>query len=217
MIEIIPSILSSDPNEARALLSRLEGKVKRAQVDIVDGVFSANKTIDPSALASVETDVLLDFHLMVNEPIHWIEKAVSAMADRIIGQIEMMSDQVAFVGKVQETGRLVGLAIDINTPVDALDPVVLTNLDIVLVMSVKAGFGGQDFEEEALAKIKALNDIRLNDNTPFRICEDGGITLEYIDDVRREGVDEVVIGRRIFEGEIEENIDKFTRAAYGRE
>ena len=214
MIEIIPSILTNDPKELADKLGICEGIVERVQIDIIDGVFASNKTIDPSALFSLETELKLDFHLMVGEPINWVEKCVRAGADRIIAQIEMMENQVDYVGKVQEVGGGVGLAVDLKTEIENLDSVILTNLDVVLVMSVPAGFGGQKFDERALDKIKRLDEIRVRDKTPYRICDDGGVVFEWVDDIRREGVDEVVIGRNLFEGRLEDNIKKYRNAAY---
>lgn len=214
MIEIIPSILTSDPNELEILLKKSEGVVERVHIDIIDGVFADNKTINPTALENIETDLKIDYHLMTKDPVNWIESCVRGMADRIIGHIEQMDDQIEFVGKVQESGCQIGLAIDLNTPVSDLNPTILTNLDVVLVMSVKAGFGGQKFDTRALDKIKLLDEIRARDNTPFRISDDGGITMEWIDDARCEGVDEIIMGRRIFKGDMAKNIKQFTKAAY---
>ena len=214
MVKIIPAILTKDVNELRDLISQAEGKVERVQIDIIDAKFADNKTIDPSALEGIETNLKLDFHLMVKEPVNWVERCARAGAERIIGQIEEMADQIEFVGKVQETGAHIGLAIDLETKVEELDPVILTNLDVVLVMSVKAGFGGQKFDDKALDKIKELDEIRARDDTPYKILDDGGITLESVEDVRCEGVDEVVVGRRLFKGDVKENIDKFIKAAY---
>ena len=216
MLEIIPSVLTSSLKELEDMLAQAEGVVERVQIDIVDGQFAKNKTIDPSSLAEIETNLKLDFHLMVKEPINWVEKCAGSGADRIIGQIEMMRDQIDFVAKVQEVGASVGLAIDIDTPASELDPVILTSLDVVLVMSVPAGFGGQKFDERALDKIKRLGEIRKKGKTPFKIMDDGGITLGKIDDTRRVGVDEVVIGQRVFQGDIAQNIERFRKAAYNR-
>lgn len=216
MVEIIPAILTLDVSEVEEKIRRAESVVKRVQIDIIDGQFAANRTIDPSALEGIETDLELDFHLMTKEPIDWVERAGRGGADRIIGQIEKMSDQLAFVGKVQEIGANVGLAIDIETPVSALDPVVLTNLDVVLVMAVPAGFGGQKFDERALNKVKQLDEIRVRDDSPFKICVDGGETEDVIDDTKLAGADEIVIGRRLFEGDLRKNLERYTKASYGR-
>jgi ribulose-phosphate 3-epimerase len=125
-----------------------------------------------------------------------------------------MSNQVDFVGKVQEVGAYVGLGIDLKTPVSDFDSTILTNLDVVLVMSVPAGFGGQKYDRRVLDKIKELDEIRVRDDTPYKIHEDGGVTLDNIDDARVAGVDEVSVGKRLFKGNIEDNIDRLTKAAY---
>ena len=209
MIEIVPSILTNDPDEAKLLLSRCEGLVGRVQIDIIDGKFNENKTIDPSVFMDSDTEIKFDYHLMVYEPVNWVERAIRGQADRIIGQIEQMSDQLEFVGKVQEVGAEVGLGLDLDTPIARIDPVILTNLDVVLVMSVPAGHGGQDFEKRSLSKIKELEEIRARDNSPYKIQDDGGISLESVYNVHRSGADEVSIGRKIFDGDLAVTFAKF--------
>lgn len=214
MVEIIPAILTNDIKEVEEKLTRAEGVVKRIQIDIVDGVFAANKTIAPSFLEDIETDLNLDFHLMTKDPADWVERAVRGGAERIIGQIESMSDQVGFIGKVAEVGLSVGLAIDVDTDIEKIDQTIITNLDVVLVMSVKAGFGGQEFDLSALLKVNELDKIRVRDDTPFKICVDGGINEDNIKKVVKAGADEVVIGR-VFDGDLAENLEKLRKAAYG--
>lgn len=211
MVEVIPAILTASPDELATMLETYEGKVNRVQIDIIDGQFADNKTVEPTALESIDTSLLLDFHLMTKEPINWVEKCVRGGADRIIGQIEMMESQHDFVGKVQEVGAYVGLAIDLDTDLSKLDPTMLNNLDVVLAMSVKAGFGGQEFDDKVIDKIKKLDEIRLRDQTPFKIIVDGGVGEENIESLRKIGVDEVAIGKSIFKGDIGDNIEKLTK------
>ncbi len=208
MVDVIPAILTNDINEVIEKIGLCEDVVPRAQIDIIDGVFADNKTIDPSALTNIDTFVGLDFHLMVKEPANWVEKVANAGADRIIGQIEMMTSQKEFVEKVQYTNLRIGLAVDLETPVASLDPLILNNVDVVLVMAVKAGWGGQSFDKRVLAKIKELDEIRVRDKTPFKICVDGGETESVIDDTHFAGADEVVIGARIFNGNLKDNIER---------
>jgi ribulose-phosphate 3-epimerase len=213
MVKIIPAILTSNVNELRELLLRVESAgIDRVQIDIIDGAFADNKTIDPSVVSEIDTSLNIDFHLMVKEPINWIEKCITGGADRIIGQIEEMSSQEEFLGKVQEVGVQVGLALNLDTSVSAINSFVLNSLDVVLVMSVMAGHGGQEFDSRVLEKIKKLNKIRAEDPTPFKIIDDGGVSLENIDKLESLQVDEVAIGRRIFDGDLKENIEKYKLA-----
>jgi len=224
MLKISPAILTDDVKEAiskvetieDALDQHIKNHTDHIQIDIVDGIFAENITIVPEALRDVDTSLYLDFQLMVREPINWVGRCVNPSTDRIIGHIEQMSDQVEFVKKVQSLGCKVGLALDIKTPVYMIDPTILTNLDTVLVLSVPAGFGGQTFDKRAINKIKQLDEIRARDDTPYTICDDGGITFEYIDDLRLAGVDEVAIGEKIYKGDLRENIENFIKRAYDR-
>lgn len=213
MLEIIPAILTNNINEAEDEIQKCTGIVKRVQLDIIDGIFADNKTIDPSNLGEVESSLALDFHLMVKSPIKWVEKSINAGADRIIGQVEMMESQIEFIQKIQFSNLRVGLALDLATPVSVLDPAIFPLADVILLMSVKAGFGGQKFDKSVLTKIKELNEIRVNGKSPFKICVDGGETDEVIDDTYLAGADEVVIGNRLFVGDLEVNIKKLLNAA----
>lgn len=214
MISVYPSILTSDPSELKRLINLSEEIVDRVQIDIIDGIFANNKTIDPIALSYIETNLQLDFQLMVKEPINWVEKCVNANANRIIGHIEMMSSQEEFVDSVISKNVDVGLAVDLDTDISKIDRSVLHKINAVLILSVKAGFGGQPFETKALDKLKELYKIRELGNFEFIIQDDGGITFDYIDDTLKAGVDEVFIGQRIFNGNLKENIEKYIKYAY---
>ena len=131
------------------------------------------------------------------------------MADRIIGQIELMSNQREFVDEVYQAGAKVGLAIDFETPVSRLERDVLIDVDVVLVMSVPAGFGGQKFKEETLQKIKQLKHLREEIGARYRLCVDGGVDEANIGRVVASGADEVAIGRRLFANDLAANIEKF--------
>lgn len=216
MLTIIPAILTNDPKELEEKIRLLEGIAERIQIDIIDGVFADNKTVMPDILGGFETDLLIDFQLITKEPIDWVEHCIRGMADRIFGHIEMMSSQIDFIGKVQEVGAKVGLALDLETSIDAIPREIITNLDAILVMSVKAGFGGQDFNPLVLNKIKELNSIRARRNTKFRICVDGGVNEENIQEVVAAGADEVAIGAHIFKEELVEHIKKLQQAVYGK-
>lgn len=214
VIKIIPAILTSSPQELKDMIMVCEEIVDRVQIDVIDGIFANNKTVDPQAVSYIETNLMLDMHLMVKEPINWLERCMRAHADRVIGHIEMMSSQKDFILKSQELGMKAGFALDITTPVSSLDASLLSDVDVVLVMSVPAGHGGQSFQVKALDKIKELDVLRQDAHLSFSICDDGGITLEWIDDARREGADEVAVGRKLFDGGLGENIKTYLEASY---
>lgn len=214
-MHIIPSVLTNNPQELKSLINLAEGHVERIQIDIIDGKFAENKTIIPEALVYIETNLKLDFHLMVEEPVKWVESCVRAGADRIFGQIEMMKSQDEFVQKVVSLGTSVGLAIDLNTNLSVLNNRLLLDIDAVLVMSVKAGFGGQDFNLSVLSKIKTLSDLKKEDSSPFQICVDGGITLSSIKSLVDAGADEVSIGRRLLNEDFIQNLIRYQKTANG--
>lgn len=209
MVKIIPAILTNSPEEARDLISKSEGLVDRVQLDIIDGEYANNKTISPEAMESVDTNLLFDYHLMVKEPVNWIEKCVRGQADRVIGQIEMMNDQKEFIEKATSLGLKVGLGIDIDTPATSIDESLLSDIDVLLIMSVKAGFAGQQFELRVWDKIKEVIIMKQKHDSRFSVCVDGGITKELYNDMGKTHVNEVAVGKRIFEDSLKENLEMF--------
>lgn len=209
MVEVIPAILTNNFGEVEEKLNKLEVLVDRVQIDIVDGVFANNKSIDPALLQPVETTLNLDFHLMTKDPINWVEKCIQGNADRIIGQIEKMDSQKEFVNKIMNKGLKPGLALDTETEVVKIDLEVVPLLDVILLMSYPAGFGGQPFDPKTYKKIDELFSLREKEKALFKICIDGGVTIDNIGKMIENGADEVAIGTRLFDGNLEENLDKF--------
>lgn len=209
MVQIIPGILTRSVEEVEQYLASAEGVVDRVQIDIIDGEFADNETVDPGVLDEIFTDLRLDFHLMVKNPEGWIEKCVSAMADRIFAHIEEVSSQSEFINRVQEAGAAAGLAIDLSTPISSLDSNVLPDVDCILLMSVPAGFEGQDFDEKVYEKLEKLDALRKKEGLFFRICIDGGVGQKEIEKLDKLGADEVVIGDRIFQGDLKKNLREY--------
>ena len=207
MVQIVLAIWTDDPQEAVDLALRAEGKIDRIQVDICDGQFADYKTVGPEVFKDLNLKSKRDFHLMVKEPVNWVEKCARVGADRIIGQIEMMTSQPEFVKKVQEVGCQIGLAIDIETPIEQIDDSILFDLDAILVMNYPAGVRGETFDGRVLAKIEKLEKLRKKDETPFVIISDGGVNKDNIKSLASAGVDEAVVGRSLYEGNITENIN----------
>lgn len=209
---IIPSILTNDIKDLIDLEKRAEGAISRVQLDVIDGKFAQNTTIDPLILKNIPTSLSFDFHLMVNEPIDWIDHCATGQNNRIIGQIEYMSDQKKFVEKVAEKGYLSGLGVDLATPVESLDTEALKKVNVVLLMSVPAGFGGQEFNLAVWDKLEKILKLKKELNLNFKICIDGGINKELANQMKTMGVDEIAIGRRIFEPDLKENLKLFNNS-----
>ena len=175
MITIVPAILEKSLKEFEEKLSLVWGSVTRVQVDVIDGKFAKLTTIVPEDLVQIDTVVAFDVHLMVEKPEEWIKRCVAGGVDRVFGQVEKMEDKVAFIGDAQAEGLLVGLAYDVDTPLDDLEKYI-NDIDAVLLMSVKAGEQGREFDERVLAKIKVLRKM----SKTINIVVDGGLDEEKI-------------------------------------
>lgn len=171
MFEIIPSPGTEDKTfeEIEKKLQAVKGLAQTLHIDIIDGKFAKNTTfLDPKPFEKYSKDIILEAHFMVEEPIKYLKSFAEAGFRRFIGQVEKMSDQAEFVAEGELLGE-VGLGIDLSTDVNAIK-VSLSDLDTVLVMAVQAGFSGQEFQEDAMAKIGELRE-----RTDIPIEVDGGI------------------------------------------
>jgi ribulose-phosphate 3-epimerase len=155
MCDILPGILEKDWESIEKKIRIAETFTDRIHVDIIDGKFSENKTfLDPEPFLKYSDNFFLELHMMVEEPINFLEPYAKAGFKRFLGHIEKMSSQEEFVAKGQLLGE-VGLAIDGPTLVDELK-INLEDLDAILIMTIKAGYSGQAFVPDNLKKINAL-------------------------------------------------------------
>ena len=145
---------------------------------------------------------------MVYEPINWIDKCVSSHADRIIGHVEFMNDQKDFITKVKESGAKPGLGLDLNTPLEKIQTEVFGHISILLLMSVKAGFSSQKFDESVYKKIEQAMQLRVMNNFSFSIQIDGGVDKEIAKNLDVMGVEEVSITSKIFQGNPSFNLNE---------
>ncbi len=205
---IIPAILTDTPKEFEEMLQACDGIVERVQIDVNDGSFLGEKSFFPVEMPTLENNIYFDFHLMVKEPIHWLERCARLGADRVLAHIEGIVSQPSFVKECQLRGLKIGLALDFNTPVSLLNPLVVSDLDVVLLMGYPAGKGGQKFNESVFTKVQELIELRKNDISPFKICVDGGVWEDNLFKLYSLGVDEVVIGKRLFVGDLSANIKR---------
>lgn len=195
---IAPSLLSAD-------FSRLAEEVRDVEkagadwlhVDVMDGHFVPNLTVGPLVVDAIRplTKLPLDCHLMVAKPEEWIEPFAKAGADVITIHAEATAHLERNLAKIRALGKKAGVSINPATPLVALEEV-LDLVDLVLIMSVNPGFGGQSFIDSTLAKIERLNEAR--GSRRFLIEVDGGIGASNIGGLKRAGVDVFVAGTAVF-------------------
>ena len=156
IMTVIPGILEKDWTEIERKIESLKSFAKVIHIDIIDGKFADNTTfLDPAPFVKYSEDIFFEVHMMVEDPIKYLKPFAQAGFKRFLGHIEKMPDQAEFVAQGQLLGE-VGLAIDGPTPLDAIK-VPYEDLDAILIMTIKAGESGQEFNPEYLKKIEMLN------------------------------------------------------------
>ena len=211
-IQISPSILSADFSQLGKEIKKLEDAgADMIHVDVMDGHFVPNLTIGPPVIKALKKNSLLPFdvHLMIS-PVHkYIESYASAGADIITIHPEATNDLLGSINKIREFKKKVGVSLNPETKIEIIKEH-LDKIDLILIMSVHPGFGGQKFMPEVLNKVKKLDEIRKNSKLNFVIEIDGGINFENSKQAIESGVDILVSGTTIFKnnnGDIKKNID----------
>mgnify|MGYP001014298682 CR=1 FL=1 len=211
-IQISPSILSADFSQLGNEIKRLEeGGADMIHVDVMDGHFVPNLTIGPPVIKALRNHCSLKFdvHLMIS-PVHkYIDAYADAGADIITIHPEATEDLEKSILRIKELKKKVGVSLNPETKIELiLDH--LDKIDLVLIMSVNPGFGGQKFMPEVLSKIKELKKIQLEKNINFDIEIDGGINFDNYKLAIEAGANILVSGTTIFKsnnGDIKKNID----------
>jgi ribulose-phosphate 3-epimerase len=201
-MKVAPSILSAD-------FTKLEESVKRVDhatflhIDVMDGIFVPNISFGPSIQKQIRAkypDMVFDTHLMIIDPIKYIKEFADAGSDFITFHIEAKSDINETIDLIHSYGLKAGISIKPNTNPEVLIPY-LDKLDLVLVMSVEPGFGGQKFMPNSLDKIKWLDEYKNQHNLSYIISVDGGINKDTYPLVEEAGANLAVMGSFLFKAE----------------
>lgn len=196
-IEIAPSILSADFGKLASEIAEVTtAGVKMVHLDVMDGHFVPNLTIGPPVIAKLRphSDLVFDSHLMISEPAKYVEAFARAGVNNITFHIEVVDDPEDMVARIRDLGCTVGVTLNPETPVQAIEKIAPI-CDMVLVMTVRPGFGGQEFMPDAARKIK---DVRKIVGPDVRVEVDGGIDPDTTPIVVAYGADTLVAGNAIF-------------------
>lgn len=196
---IAPSILAADFANLARDIHAITNHIDLLHVDVMDGHFVPNISLGPPIISSLRraTDLYLDCHLMITDPLSYLEPLKEAGADSVTVHIEATPDPTVVVSRARDLGLDVGLAINPPTPVSAIEPY-LDLLDMVLVMGVHPGFGGQAFNDDVLPKIHYLREIIDSRALSTDIEVDGGIDLRTAGPARDAGASVFVAGTSVF-------------------
>ncbi|QJA09218.1 ribulose-phosphate 3-epimerase [Romboutsia sp. CE17] len=216
MIKLAPSILSAD-------FARLLEDVKKVEsagceylhIDVMDGHFVPNITLGPGIVKSLRKDVnmVFDAHLMIENPDNYIKEFVEAGCDIIVVHQEACKHLHRTIQNIKSYNIKAGVALNPATPIETIKHV-LEDVDMVLIMTVNPGFGGQSFIESTIPKIKELKSIIDSKNLKVDIQVDGGIKPENVDKVVDAGANIIVAGSAIFNSNnIQETVDLFRKNA----
>lgn len=206
-----PSILSADFYKLGDQIKELEAAdVKWVHIDVMDGLFVPSISFGMPVISSIrsKTDLFFDVHLMINEPERYIKEFVDCGADLINFHLEASKDVLKTIELIKEYGKKVGITIKPNTKAEELRPFI-DKVDMVLIMTVEPGFGGQKLIPECVEKIKEVKKMADEMGLSIDIQADGGVNLENANWVLESGANVLVAGSAVFKNSISSNVNEF--------
>lgn len=210
MAIVAPSILSADFSKLREEVQMVEkAGSEYIHIDIMDGHFVPNLTMGPCVVSSIRphSKAVFDVHLMIENPEKYVESFAKSGADILTVHYESTKDMKALINQIKALGVKVGITINPPTPVEVILPYI-DDVDMVLIMTVNPGFGGQSLIKECLDKIKFLRK-----NYPDLDIEiDGGVKIDNLDMVMESGANIIVAGSAVFNAENPEDVVKAIKA-----
>jgi len=205
------SILSADFSRLGSQIEEVDkAGTHYIHIDVMDGMFVPSISYGMPIIKSIRgvTDKLFDVHLMIVDPIRYIKDFVDAGADSITFHIEAADDPIAVIDEIHKYGKRAGISIKPGTPVEEVLPYI-DKVEMILVMTVEPGFGGQKLIPESIDKVRKMRSLVDERMLNVDIQVDGGVYIDNVEEILRAGANVIVSGSGIFKGDISVNVRKF--------